>query len=106
VLRDGWLWSGDLARRDADGLIYIVGRSKEMLISGGFNIYPAEVEACLSNCPGVQETAVIGVPDEGPAKRTAGRASASAHRAAGSSSPICPVRGTGRSTKPTLGHAR
>lgn len=64
VLRDGWLWSGDLARRDADGFIYIVGRSKEMLISGGFNIYPAEVEACLSSCPGVQEVAVIGIPDE------------------------------------------
>jgi len=64
VLRDGWLWSGDLARRDEDGLLYIVGRSKEMLISGGFNIYPGEVEACLSSCPGVQEAAVIGVPDE------------------------------------------
>jgi acyl-CoA synthetase (AMP-forming)/AMP-acid ligase II len=64
VLRDGWLWSGDLARRDKDGFIYIVGRSKEMLISGGFNIYPAEVEACLSSCPGVQEAAVIGMPDE------------------------------------------
>jgi acyl-CoA synthetase (AMP-forming)/AMP-acid ligase II len=63
VLRDGWLWSGDLARIGPDGMIYIVGRSKEMLISGGFNIYPAEVEACLSNCPGVQETAVIGAPD-------------------------------------------
>ncbi|MCO5070744.1 MAG: AMP-binding protein [Rhizobiaceae bacterium] len=64
VLRDGWLWSGDLARKDEDGFIYIVGRSKEMLISGGFNIYPAEIEACLSSCPGVQEAAVIGVPDE------------------------------------------
>jgi acyl-CoA synthetase (AMP-forming)/AMP-acid ligase II len=64
VLRDGWLWSGDLARRDENGYIYIVGRSKEMLISGGFNIYPGEVEACLSNCPGVQEVAVIGIPDE------------------------------------------
>lgn len=64
VLRDGWLWSGDLARRDPSGLIHIVGRSKEMLISGGFNIYPAEVEACLSSCLGVQEAAVVGMPDE------------------------------------------
>jgi acyl-CoA synthetase (AMP-forming)/AMP-acid ligase II len=64
TVRNGWLWSGDLARRDSNGFVYIVGRSKEMLISGGFNIYPAEVEACLSSCPGVQETAVLGVPDE------------------------------------------
>lgn len=64
VLRNGWIWTGDLARQDKDGLIYLVGRSKEMLISGGFNIYPAEVEACLSGCPGVRETAVIGLPDE------------------------------------------
>jgi acyl-CoA synthetase (AMP-forming)/AMP-acid ligase II len=63
VLRDGWLWSGDLARRDEDGFIYIVGRSKEMLISGGFNIYPAEIEACLSGLAGVREAAVIGIPD-------------------------------------------
>jgi acyl-CoA synthetase (AMP-forming)/AMP-acid ligase II len=63
VLRDGWLWSGDLARQDADGFLYLVGRSKEMLISGGFNIYPAELEGCLSSCPGVAEAAVIGVPD-------------------------------------------
>lgn len=64
TLRDGWLWSGDLARRDADGFIYLMGRSKEMLISGGFNIYPQEVENCLSACPGVIEAAVIGMPDE------------------------------------------
>jgi acyl-CoA synthetase (AMP-forming)/AMP-acid ligase II len=64
VLRGGWLWSGDLARKDAEGFIYIVGRSKEMLISGGFNIYPAEVEACLSSCPGVQEAAVVGISDD------------------------------------------
>lgn len=64
VLRDGWLWSGDLARQDEEGYVYLVGRSKEMFISGGFNIYPAEVESCLSSCPGVQAAAVIGVPDE------------------------------------------
>lgn len=63
VLKDGWLWSGDLARTGADGLIYLVGRSKEMLISGGFNIYPREIESCLSGCPGVEEAAVIGIPD-------------------------------------------
>ncbi len=64
VLRDGWLWSGDLARRDERGFLYLVGRSKEMLISGGFNIYPAELEACISSYPGVQEVAVVGSADE------------------------------------------
>jgi acyl-CoA synthetase (AMP-forming)/AMP-acid ligase II len=63
VLRDGWLWSGDLARTGEHGRIYLVGRSKEMLISGGFNIYPREIENCLSSCPGVDEAAVVGMPD-------------------------------------------
>lgn len=63
VLRDGWLWSGDLARRDEEGFITMAGRSKEMLISGGFNIYPAELEAVLTNHPQVMEAAVFGVPD-------------------------------------------
>lgn len=63
ALRDGWLWSGDLARMDEDGLITLCGRSKEMLISGGFNIYPQEVEAVLTSDPRVLEAAVIGVPD-------------------------------------------
>jgi acyl-CoA synthetase (AMP-forming)/AMP-acid ligase II len=63
VLRDGWLYSGDLATRDADGYITLAGRSKEMLISGGFNIYPAEVEALLTSHPSVLEAAVVGVPD-------------------------------------------
>ncbi len=63
VLRDGWLWSGDLARMDETGLITLAGRSKEMLISGGFNIYPQEVEAVLTSCPSVLEAAVIGMPD-------------------------------------------
>src|SRR6185369_8755677 len=63
VLRDGWLWSGDLARRDEQGFITMAGRSKDMLISGGFNIYPAELEAVLTNHPQVVEAAVFGVPD-------------------------------------------
>ncbi len=63
TIRDGWLWSGDLARQDASGLITLVGRSKEMIISGGFNIYPQEVEATLTSHPLVIEAAVIGVPD-------------------------------------------
>jgi acyl-CoA synthetase (AMP-forming)/AMP-acid ligase II len=63
ALRDGWLWTGDLARMDESGLITLTGRSKEMLISGGHNIYPQEVEAVLTSCPGVIEAAVIGRPD-------------------------------------------
>jgi acyl-CoA synthetase (AMP-forming)/AMP-acid ligase II len=63
VLRNGWLWSGDLARMDEGGLITLAGRSKEMLISGGFNIYPQELEAVLTSCPRILEAAVIGVPD-------------------------------------------
>jgi len=63
VLRDGFLWTGDLARMDQTGLITLAGRSKEMLISGGHNIYPQEVEAALTSCPGVMEAAVLGAPD-------------------------------------------
>lgn len=62
-LRDGWLWTGDLARRDPGGRYYICGRRKEMYISGGENVYPTEVEAALSQCRGVAECAVIGIPD-------------------------------------------
>lgn len=63
LLRDGWLWSGDLARCDERGFITMAGRSKDMLISGGFNIYPAELEAVLTNHPQVVEAGVCGVPD-------------------------------------------
>ena len=60
--REGWLWTGDLARVDASGLHFITGRRKEMFISGGENVYPAEVEAMLAAHPAVIECAVIGVP--------------------------------------------
>lgn len=63
TLRDGWLWSGDLATMDHEGFITLVGRRKEMLISGGFNIYPQELEAVLGTHPHVIEAAVVGVPD-------------------------------------------
>jgi fatty-acyl-CoA synthase len=64
ALAGGWLHTGDLARCDAEGFYYIVGRSKEMIISGGENVYPAEVEAVMSEHPSVAAVAVIGVPDE------------------------------------------
>jgi fatty-acyl-CoA synthase len=60
----GWLHTGDIARRDDEGFLYIVDRKKDMIISGGFNIYPREVEDVLSSHPGVAAAAVIGVPDE------------------------------------------
>lgn len=64
VLRDGWLWTGDLASRDEEGRVRIVGRRKEMFISGGENVYPAEIERTLQDHPGVGSCAVLSVPDE------------------------------------------
>ncbi|RZT36335.1 acyl-CoA synthetase [Cupriavidus agavae] len=64
VLVDGWLHTGDLARVDAEGYIYLVDRKKDMIISGGFNVYPTEVEATLYQHPDVMEACVISVPDE------------------------------------------
>lgn len=56
-----WLRSGDLARRDADGFFYVAGRAKDMIISGGVNVYPAEIEAVLLQHPGVRDGAVVGI---------------------------------------------
>jgi long-chain acyl-CoA synthetase len=64
VIRNGWYHTGDLARMDADGYVYIVGRTKELIIRGGFNVYPAEVEDVLSDHPKVAIAAVIGIPHE------------------------------------------
>jgi len=59
---DGWFKTGDVGRVDADGYVTIVGRSKDLVITGGYNVYPAEVEGVLNEFPGVAESAVIGVP--------------------------------------------
>jgi malonyl-CoA/methylmalonyl-CoA synthetase len=59
---DLWFKTGDLGRIDDKGYVSIVGRSKDLIISGGYNVYPAEVEACINDMPGVAESAVIGVP--------------------------------------------
>ena len=64
VLRDGWFRSGDLAWRDEEGYLYLSGRKKDMIIRGGENIYPIEIEQVLSEHPAVQEVAVVGVPDD------------------------------------------
>jgi malonyl-CoA/methylmalonyl-CoA synthetase len=59
---DGWFKTGDVGRIGADGYVTIVGRSKDLIISGGYNVYPAEIEGVLNEMPGVAESAVVGVP--------------------------------------------
>ena len=63
ALVDGWLRTGDLGYLDEEGYLFVVDRAKDMLISGGLNVYPAEIEKLLAALPGVTELAVIGVPD-------------------------------------------
>jgi len=64
TIRDGWLHTGDICRKDEDGYIYYVDRIKEMICRGGENVYPREIEEVISNHPRVKEVAVIGVPDD------------------------------------------
>ncbi len=63
-IRDGWVYTGDLAREDEEGYYYIVGRKKDLIITGGYNVYPREIEEVLYTHPAVYEAAVIGIPDE------------------------------------------
>ena len=81
ALREGWFWTGDIAVRDADGYFTIQDRKKNMIVSGGENIYPAEIERVLLEHPAVAEAAVIGVPDprwqEVPVAYVVGRAAIS-----------------------------
>jgi long-chain acyl-CoA synthetase len=64
AIRDGWFHSGDMARVDDDGYFFIVDRKKDMIIRGGYNVYPRELEEILYEHPAVREVAVVGVPDE------------------------------------------
>jgi acyl-CoA synthetase (AMP-forming)/AMP-acid ligase II len=64
TIRDGWMWTGDVATWDSDGYVFIVDRAKDMIISGGENIYSVQVEEAIARHPAVLETAVIGIPDE------------------------------------------
>jgi fatty-acyl-CoA synthase len=64
ALAGGWLHTGDMGRFDVDGYLYLVDRKKDMIISGGFNIFPREVEDVIAALPGVAMVAVVGVPDE------------------------------------------
>jgi len=59
---DGWFKTGDVGKVDERGYVSIVGRSKDLIISGGYNVYPAEIESAINDMPGVAESAVVGVP--------------------------------------------
>ena len=63
TIRNGWLYTGDIATRDEDGYFYIVGRKKEMIIASGYNIYPKEIEDVLYEHPQIREACVFGIPD-------------------------------------------
>jgi len=63
TLRGGWLYTGDIARMDEDGYFFLVGRKKDMIICGGYNVYPRDVEEVLYQNPKIQEACVLGAPD-------------------------------------------
>jgi long-chain acyl-CoA synthetase len=63
-MRDGWFHTGDIARVDEDGYFFIVDRKKDLIIRGGYNVYPREVEEVLYEHPAVREVAVVGVPHD------------------------------------------
>ena len=64
TLKDGWLFTGDMAMQDEDGFIFLVDRKKDVIISGGENIYPVQIENFLAGHPKVKDVAVIGLPDK------------------------------------------
>ena len=64
IFHNGWLRTGDIGRMDEEGYFYVMERAKDMIIAGGFNIYPREVEEVLFQHPDIVEAAVVGVPDE------------------------------------------
>ena len=64
AIRDGWFHTGDMAKVDEDGYFFIVDRKKDMIIRGGYNVYPREIEEVLYEHPAVREAAVIGVPHD------------------------------------------
>lgn len=71
VLADGWLYTGDMAREDEDGFIFLVDRKKDVIISGGENIYPVQIEDFLRHHPSIHDVAVIGIPDKRLGETTA-----------------------------------
>ena len=63
TLKDGWLYTGDIAHMDEDGYVFIVDRKKDMIIAGGFNIYPRDIDEVLYEHPKIADAVTIGVPD-------------------------------------------
>ena len=63
-MKDGWLYTGDMAKADADGFLFLVDRKKDVIISGGENLYPVQIEDYLRACPSIKDVAVIGLPDD------------------------------------------
>ena len=84
ALRGGWMHTGDAGRFDADGYLYVVDRTKDMIVSGGENVYSSEVENALAQHPDVAQCAVIGIPD-----RPVGRGGACRRRVEGRT--LCPI---------------
>ena len=70
VLKDGWLYTGDMAMQDEDGFIFLVDRKKDVIVSGGENIYPVQIEDFLREHPKVKDVAVIGMPDKRLGEKT------------------------------------
>jgi long-chain acyl-CoA synthetase len=64
AIKDGWFHTGDMAKLDEDGYFFIVDRKKEMILRGGYNVYPREIEEVLYEHPAIAEVAVVGVPDD------------------------------------------
>ena len=64
ALKNGWVYTGDLGFQDADGYVYLAGRKKHMIIRGGENVYPSEVEPVLLEAPGVRDALILGLPDD------------------------------------------
>lgn len=71
VLKDGWLFTGDMARQDEDGFIFLVDRKKDVIVSGGENIYPVQIEDFIRTYHKVKDVAVIGMPDKRLGEKTA-----------------------------------
>ena len=71
TIRDGWLYTGDMARRDEDGFYFLVDRKKDVIVSGGENIYPVQIEDFLRRFDKIKDAAVIGLPDKRLGEKTA-----------------------------------